>query len=176
MRLYCILFSKHNLTSSFMSLLRKTKACDSSRILIQLMLAKFLLDFTFLINNFVANLQNSVGCKIMAAFMHYFMLSTFTWFAVQALHLWLQLHMGVKTAIRHYILKVSISGWCELTSGFSAVSPDCEHLRFSDFLFLSPFPVPPIVVIIVLLIIGKYGERIVHTDDPEENVTMWVGK
>lgn len=172
MRLYCILFSKHNLTSSFMSLLRKTKACDSSRILIQLMLAKFLLDFTFLINNFVANLQNSVGCKIMAAFMHYFMLSTFTWFAVQALHLWLQLHMGVKTAIRHYILKVSISGWCELTSGFSAVDCDCEHLCFSDFLFLLPFPVPPIVVIIVLLIIGKYGERIIHTDDPEENVTM----
>lgn len=139
MRLYYILFSKHNLTSSFMSLLRTTKACDSSRILIQLSLAIFLLDFTFLINKFVANLQNSVGCEIMAAFMHYFMLSTFTWFAVQALHLWLQLYQGGKTVIQHYILKVSISGWGELASGIFAVSPDCEYFNRVSAIFLFHF-------------------------------------
>ncbi|TMS12474.1 Adhesion G-protein coupled receptor G4 [Larimichthys crocea] len=66
-------------------LLTKNKASLSTKMLINLVVAMFLLNFTFLINNFVASLKNSVGCKIMAAVMHYFMLATFTWFSVQGL-------------------------------------------------------------------------------------------
>lgn len=85
------------------------------------MVAIFLLNLTFLINHHVESLDNSVGCKIMAAVMHYFLLATFTWFAVQALHLCLQMNMGGKVEIRHYILKVSISSWGECVPLFSAV-------------------------------------------------------
>ncbi|KAF7656294.1 hypothetical protein LDENG_00043840, partial [Lucifuga dentata] len=92
-------------------LLRRAKANVSTMILIHLTAAMFLLNLTFLTNSWVANLNNSVGCKIMAAVMHYFMLSTFTWFAVEAFHLCLQLYKAGKFTIRHYLLKVSICSW-----------------------------------------------------------------
>ncbi|XP_031178232.2 adhesion G-protein coupled receptor G2-like [Sander lucioperca] len=127
-------------------LLRKTKASNATRILIHLVSAMCLLNFTFLINNFVANMKNSVGCKIMAALMHYFMLATFTWFAVQAFHLCLQIYTGGQIVIRRYILKVSIVSW-----------------------------VLPSVVVIVLLILGKYGEQVIHTNDSEQTAAMcWI--
>ncbi|XP_044025457.1 adhesion G-protein coupled receptor G2-like [Siniperca chuatsi] len=127
-------------------LLRRTKASKATRILIHLVSAMFLLNFTFLINSYVAKLKSTVVCKIMAAFMHYFMLATFTWFAAQAFHLWLQLYNGGKIAIHHYILKVSITTW-----------------------------VLPSVVAIVLLIIGKYGEQVIYTNDTKKNVAMcWI--
>ncbi|XP_045917370.1 adhesion G-protein coupled receptor G2-like [Micropterus dolomieu] len=125
---------------------REIKTSDTTWILIHLMSATFLLDFSFLINNYVANLNNTVGCTIMAAFMHYFLLATFTWFAIQAFHLWLQLYMGGKIVIRHYILKVSITAW-----------------------------VLPCVIGIILVIMGKYGEESVYTNDTKEKVSMcWI--
>ncbi|XP_033932365.1 adhesion G-protein coupled receptor G5-like isoform X1 [Pseudochaenichthys georgianus] len=128
------------------SLLRGTNASISTRILIYLVIALYLLNLSFLINNFVAKGGNAVGCKIMAATMHYSMLATFTWFAVQAFHLCLQLHVGGMVAIPHYILKVSIISWAL-----------------------------PAVVVTVLLILGKYGEQVIYTDNPEDNVAMcWI--
>lgn len=61
-------------------------------------------------------MTNPVACKIMAGAMHYSMLATFTWFAVKAVHLNLQLFMAGKTTISHYILKVSITSWGELAN------------------------------------------------------------
>lgn len=107
----CIIF--FNL---FISPHRRAKASKSTRILIQLVTAMFLLNLSFLVNNYVAKIKHTVGCKIMAAVMHYFMLATFTWFAVQAFHLCLQLYMEGKIVIRRYILKVCIISWGEYTS------------------------------------------------------------
>lgn len=90
-------------------------------MLINLVVAMFLLNFTFLINNFVASLKNSVGCKIMAAVMHYFMLATFTWFSVQAFHLCLQLYMMGKVVINRYLLKVCIISWGECRYLYSTI-------------------------------------------------------
>lgn len=107
------------MTCQFIFPHRKKKASKSTRILIHLVLAMFLLNLTFLINNYVAKLKSSVGCKIMAAVMHYSMLATFNWFAVQALHLCLQLYTGGQILIHRYILKVSIASWGEYTSFIS---------------------------------------------------------
>ncbi|KAM8726123.1 adhesion G-protein coupled receptor G5 [Acanthopagrus schlegelii] len=127
-------------------LLRRAKASTSTRILIQLVTAMFLLNLSFLVNNYVAKTKHTVGCKIMAAIMHYFMLATFTWFAVQAFHLCLQLYMEGKIVIRRYMLKVCIISW-----------------------------VLPSFIGIVLLIVGKYGEQVISTSDTEENVAMcWI--
>lgn len=127
-------------------LLRRAKASKSTRILIQLVTAMFLLNLSFLVNNYVAKIKHTVGCKIMAAVMHYFMLATFTWFAVQAFHLCLQLYMEGKIMIRRYILKVCIISW-----------------------------VLPSVIGIILLAVGKYGEQVISTSDTEENVAMcWI--
>ncbi|KAG7222698.1 hypothetical protein INR49_026307 [Caranx melampygus] len=80
-------------------LLRKGKATKATTILIHLVLAMFFLNFTFLTNNFVAKTKNDVGCKIMAALMHYFMLATLTLFAVQAFHICLQLYKVIPSII-----------------------------------------------------------------------------
>ncbi|TNN60637.1 Adhesion G protein-coupled receptor G3 [Liparis tanakae] len=127
-------------------LLRRTKATTATIILIHLVSAMFLLNLTFLINHFVAKLGNPWGCKIEAALMHYFMLTTFTWFAVQAFHLCLNLYHGGHIAIPHYILKVSIPSW-----------------------------VLPSVVAISLFSSGKYGDQVITTSDTEHNVTVcWI--
>eukprot|EP00064_Thunnus_orientalis_P021723 superscaffoldBa00006790_g21891 len=124
----------------------KTKTSKTTWLLIHLVSAMFLLNLTFLINSFVAKMKNSVGCKIMAAFMHYSLLATFTWFAVQAFHLCLQLYTGGNISIHRYILKVSVTSW-----------------------------VLPSVVVIVLFILGKYGEQVIHTDNTENNEAMcWI--
>ncbi|XP_027140306.1 adhesion G-protein coupled receptor G2 [Larimichthys crocea] len=126
-------------------LLTKNKASLSTKMLINLVVAMFLLNFTFLINNFVASLKNSVGCKIMAAVMHYFMLATFTWFSVQAFHLCLQLYMMGKVVINRYLLKVCIISW-----------------------------VLPGIFVIALLSTGKYGEQFINTDDNNGNAMCWI--
>ncbi|XP_075893583.1 adhesion G-protein coupled receptor G1-like [Nelusetta ayraudi] len=127
-------------------LLRKTKAVDSITLLIHLVLAVFFLDLTFLVNHHVESLDNSVGCKIMAAAMHYFLLATFMWFATQAFHLCLQLTVGGKVNIRHYLLRVSICSW-----GL------------------------PLVVVVALLSVGRYGAQDIDTSDTDQTVTMcWI--
>ncbi|XP_069017712.1 adhesion G-protein coupled receptor G5-like isoform X1 [Embiotoca jacksoni] len=127
-------------------IVRKTKAREVTKIFVHLVSAMLLLNFTFLINNIVAKLQSSVGCVIMAALMHYFMLATFTWFAVQALHLCMQLHAAGRIPISRYILKISVTSW-----------------------------VLPSVVVAIMLITGKYGEQVIYTDDPNNNVVMcWI--
>ncbi|XP_072219004.1 adhesion G-protein coupled receptor G2-like [Leuresthes tenuis] len=127
-------------------LLRKTKATETTSIFICLVLSMLLMNFAFLINNFVAEMKNTLGCKIMAAVMHCFMLATFTWFAAQGFHLSLQMYKGGQVVIKRYILKVLVT---------SMVSPS--------------------VVVITLFIIGKYGEVTIYTDDPEYSVAMcWI--
>lgn len=125
-------------------LLRKAKANKSTQILIQLVVAMFLLNLTFLTNNSVAQLKSPVGCKIMAAVMHYSMLATFTWFAVEALHLCLQLYMAGKVTVHRYILKVSVITWAL-----------------------------PSVVVIVLFILDKYGEQVIDTEAKDVTM-CWI--
>ncbi|XP_028997263.1 adhesion G-protein coupled receptor G5-like isoform X2 [Betta splendens] len=127
-------------------LMRRTKANKSTRMLIHLVAAMFLLNFTFLINNFVAQMKSSVGCTAMAALMHYFMLATFTWFAAQAFHLCLQLYTGGKIEVHRYMLKVSITSW-----------------------------VIPTVIGISLLATNKYGEQLIAVDNSTNPVAMcWI--
>ncbi|KAK7906962.1 hypothetical protein WMY93_015574 [Mugilogobius chulae] len=126
--------------------MRRARSSNSTQILIHLVVAMFLLVFSFLINDFVAKTKNAVGCKIMAASMHYFMLSTFTWFAVHAFHLCLQLYSGGKIQIQRYVLKVSVVSW-----------------------------VLPGIIAVVLLSVGKYGEVSINTDNPATGVSMcWL--
>lgn len=108
----------------FFSPHRRSKAIDSITLLIHLVVAIFFLDLTFLVNHHVESLGNSVGCKIMAAVMHYFLLATFMWFATQAFHLCLQLTVAGQVNIRHYVLRVSLGSWGECTSLSSFVCPD----------------------------------------------------
>uniref|UniRef100_A0A8C8DIS0 G-protein coupled receptors family 2 profile 2 domain-containing protein n=1 Tax=Oryzias sinensis TaxID=183150 RepID=A0A8C8DIS0_9TELE len=124
-------------------LIRKTKPNISTVLFIHLVTALLLLNFTFLINDLVANLNNPTGCEAIAFLMHYFMLVTFTWFAVHAFHLCLQMYMGSNVTIKRYVLKVSVTSWT-LPSIFG----------------------------IVFLITKKYGELRIYTSDSEKITKM----
>ncbi|XP_023647989.2 adhesion G-protein coupled receptor G5-like [Paramormyrops kingsleyae] len=126
-------------------ILRKAKSNSASKILINLFVAMFLLDLTFLSNEWITSLGNLTGCKIMGAFMHYSLLSTFNWFAIEALHLCLHLVGALKLDISHYVLKMCFVGWAL-----------------------------PALVVIILLCLGKYGQQTASFGQ-SSNVTMcWI--
>ncbi|XP_059368142.1 adhesion G-protein coupled receptor G2 isoform X3 [Carassius carassius] len=115
-------------------LMRKVKTTDSMHVLINLFVALFLLNVAFLSNEYVARAEDITACKVMAGFMHYCLLSSFTWFAVEAFHLCLQMAKHSVT-IKHYIIKISVVGWA-----------------------------PPALVVSIIYVLGKYGEQTIKTD------------
>ncbi|XP_048063648.1 adhesion G-protein coupled receptor G2 isoform X2 [Megalobrama amblycephala] len=115
-------------------LLRKVKATNSAHVLMNLFFALFLLNVAFLTNEYVARANSHNACKLMAAFMHYCLLASFTWFAVEALHLCLQMARQ-SVVIKHYILKISVIGW-----------------------------VPPALIVSILFVLSKYGEQTIRTE------------
>ncbi|XP_058611398.1 adhesion G-protein coupled receptor G4 isoform X2 [Onychostoma macrolepis] len=115
-------------------LMRRVKATDSLRVLINLFVALFLLNVAFLSNEYVARTKDITACRVMAGFMHYCLLSSFTWFAVEAFHLCLQM-AKYSVTIKHYIIKISVIGWA-----------------------------PPALVVCVIYALGQYGEQTITTD------------
>nr|XP_003466433.1 adhesion G-protein coupled receptor G2 isoform X1 [Cavia porcellus] len=82
-----------------------------SKILIQLCAALLLLNLAFLLDSWIA-LYNTRGlCISVAAFLHYFLLVSFTWMGLEAFHMYLALVKVFNTYIRRYILKFCIVGW-----------------------------------------------------------------
>jgi len=77
-----------------------------------LFLALFLLNLAFLSNEYIARAKSPGACRVIAGFMHFSLLASFSWFAVEALHLCLQMARH-SIVIKHYILKLSVAGWGE---------------------------------------------------------------
>uniref|UniRef100_A0A3P9Q8R7 G-protein coupled receptors family 2 profile 2 domain-containing protein n=1 Tax=Poecilia reticulata TaxID=8081 RepID=A0A3P9Q8R7_POERE len=83
---------------------------EAVKILMNLFVALFFLNLCFLVNESIAKLKVSAACVAMAAALHYSMLATFTWFFMQALHLYLNLHQ-ISTDIKYYMCKICSTGW-----------------------------------------------------------------
>ncbi|KAM6917354.1 adhesion G-protein coupled receptor G2-like [Lycodopsis pacificus] len=90
-------------------LIRKGKASQATKILMNLFAAMFTLNLSFLVNESIAELGNFGTCVAVAAVMHYTMLATCSWFFIEALHLYLNLW---KTPTdKHYMAKICATGW-----------------------------------------------------------------
>ncbi|XP_062379452.1 adhesion G protein-coupled receptor G3-like isoform X2 [Sardina pilchardus] len=127
-------------------LLRKAKSSQAIQILMNLFTALFLLNLTFLSNESVANMGSNIGCIAIATLMHYSMLSTFTWFALQALHLYLRLvRMSNTKDVKNYMLKMCIPAW-----------------------------VCPAVVVITLAALNKYTLVTIKTSSGFQSKTCWI--
>ncbi|XP_035608272.1 adhesion G protein-coupled receptor G3-like [Oncorhynchus keta] len=132
-------------TALFMQFaMSKTKSSQATKILVNLFVAKFFLNLTFLTNETIAGMGSYVACVIIAAVMHYSMLSTFTWFLIEAVHLFLQLKKRTAN-IKHYMLKIYVVGW-----------------------------VLPALVVIVLLGLQKYTFMSIQTDDGKSVKMCWI--
>ncbi|XP_035846784.1 adhesion G-protein coupled receptor G2 isoform X2 [Sander lucioperca] len=83
-----------------------------SKILIQLCLALLLLNLVFLVDAWLALYPDAVGlCISTAWFLHYFLLVTFTWMGLEAIHMYLAIVKVFNSYISHYMLKFSLVGW-----------------------------------------------------------------
>ncbi|KAM3869195.1 adhesion G-protein coupled receptor G2-like [Diretmus argenteus] len=83
-----------------------------SKILIQLCLALLLLNLVFLVDAWLALYPDAVGlCISTAWFLHYFLLASFTWMGLEAIHMYLALVKVFNNYISHYMLKFSLVGW-----------------------------------------------------------------
>ncbi|XP_074517458.1 adhesion G-protein coupled receptor G2-like [Sebastes fasciatus] len=125
-------------------LIRKVKASQATKILMNLFVAMLTLNLSFLVNESIAKLGNFGACVAVAAVMHYTMLATITWFFVEALHLFLILRK-LPTDVKHYMTKICITGW-----------------------------VTPAVVVIALLASGQYDYMVIYTDDGNSAKMCWI--
>ncbi|XP_045918879.1 adhesion G-protein coupled receptor G2-like isoform X2 [Micropterus dolomieu] len=125
-------------------LIRKGKASQATKILINLFVAMFTLNLSFLTNESIANLGNFGACVTIAAVMHYTLLATFTWFFMEALHLFFNLWKH-PSEIKHYMMKICVAGW-----------------------------VTPAVVVIALLASGKYDYLVINTSDGNAAKMCWI--
>ncbi|XP_031664884.1 mucin-5AC isoform X2 [Oncorhynchus kisutch] len=83
-----------------------------SKILIQLCMALLFLNLVFLVDAWLALYPDAVGlCISTAWFLHYFLLASFTWMGLEAVHMYLALVKVFNTYIKRYMLKFSLVGW-----------------------------------------------------------------
>ncbi|MGH0171182.1 UNVERIFIED_CONTAM: hypothetical protein FKN15_060647 [Acipenser sinensis] len=100
-------------------LARNPKQDHSTTIHVCLSAALYLLNMSFLLNEWLANMNQNGVCKAIAILMHYFLLCCFSWMAVEAIHLYLLMVKVFNTYIRHYIAKLSLFGWGKSTDDLS---------------------------------------------------------
>ncbi|XP_043088279.1 adhesion G-protein coupled receptor G2-like isoform X4 [Puntigrus tetrazona] len=91
-------------------LLRKAKSNQATKILMNMFVSLFLLNASFLSNESVANTQDNAACVFIALLLHYSMLASFTWFFIQALHMYLWL-IRQNVTITNYMRKITVLGW-----------------------------------------------------------------
>ncbi|XP_073686813.1 adhesion G-protein coupled receptor G2 [Garra rufa] len=83
-----------------------------SKILIHLCFALLFLNLVFLLDSWLALYKDAVGlCISTAFFLHYFLLVSFTWMGLEALHMYLAIVKVFNNFMSKYMLKFSLVGW-----------------------------------------------------------------
>ncbi|XP_057705639.1 adhesion G-protein coupled receptor G2 [Corythoichthys intestinalis] len=82
-----------------------------SKILINLSVALLGLNMLFLVDSWLASFSNYSLCIVTAVALHYFLLASFTWMALEAIHMYFALVKVFNTYVPAYILKFCAIGW-----------------------------------------------------------------
>uniref|UniRef100_A0A671LU90 G-protein coupled receptors family 2 profile 2 domain-containing protein n=1 Tax=Sinocyclocheilus anshuiensis TaxID=1608454 RepID=A0A671LU90_9TELE len=94
----------------FLCFNRKAKSNQATKILMNMFVALCLLNASFLSNESIANTEDNAACVFIALVLHYSMLASFTWFFIQALHMYLWL-IRQNVTITNYMRKITVLGW-----------------------------------------------------------------
>ncbi|KAM4605953.1 uncharacterized protein adgrg2a [Polymixia lowei] len=92
---------------SFQKLLRDIPA----KILVQLCLSLLFLNLLFLLDSWLALYSSTELCISTGFFLHYFLLTSFTWAGLEALHMYLSIVKVFTPYLSRYMLKFSLLGW-----------------------------------------------------------------
>uniref|UniRef100_A0A3B3BHK1 Adhesion G protein-coupled receptor G4b n=1 Tax=Oryzias melastigma TaxID=30732 RepID=A0A3B3BHK1_ORYME len=82
-----------------------------SKILMNLAAALLGLSMLFLLNSWLSSFSNYGVCITTAAALHYFLLASFTWMGLEAVHMYFALVKVFNTYVPFYILKFCAVGW-----------------------------------------------------------------
>lgn len=119
---------------------RKLRRDIPAKILVQLCGSLLLLNLLFLLDSWLAQHPSSGLCISTAFFLHYFLLTSFTWAGLEALHMYLSVVQVFLPYLSRYMLKVSLIGWGEEHSRRPEALQDCSSeftsCSLQDFLFL----------------------------------------
>ncbi|XP_051578001.1 adhesion G protein-coupled receptor G3 [Myxocyprinus asiaticus] len=92
-------------------LLQRKKQCEHSVIIhVQLTGSLFLLHMSFLCSVWFSSKRDEV-CQFFGLVLHWCLLATFTWTAIEGFHLYLLLVRVFNIYIKRYLLKLSLVGW-----------------------------------------------------------------
>ncbi|XP_068596782.1 adhesion G-protein coupled receptor G2 [Brachionichthys hirsutus] len=92
----------------------KLRKDNPSKILINLSAALLGLNMVFLLNSWLASFSSYSLCIVTAATLHYFLLASFTWMGLEAVHMYHALVKVFNIYIPSYILKFCVAGWVSL--------------------------------------------------------------
>ncbi|XP_069468904.1 adhesion G-protein coupled receptor G4 [Ambystoma mexicanum] len=84
---------------------------NPSKILMNLCTALLMLNLIFLLNNWLSSFNNYGLCISAAVLLHYFLLVSFTWMGLEAVHMYFALVKVFNVYIPNYILKFCAVGW-----------------------------------------------------------------
>lgn len=90
---------------------RKLRRDYPSKILINLSAALLGLSMLFLLDSWLSSFSNYSLCIATAATLHYFLLASFTWMGLEAVHMYLALVKVFNIYVPSYILKLCAVGW-----------------------------------------------------------------
>uniref|UniRef100_A0AAX7VDH0 Adhesion G protein-coupled receptor G3 n=1 Tax=Astatotilapia calliptera TaxID=8154 RepID=A0AAX7VDH0_ASTCA len=90
---------------------RKLRQDVSMKVHINLVIALMLLNLHFLPSQAAAAGSSSGLCLYMALLLHYSLLATFSWMALEGFHLYLLLVKVFNIYVKKYLLKLSVVGW-----------------------------------------------------------------
>lgn len=90
---------------------RKLRSHNPAKILINLCIAIAATDLIFLAGQQEYALQSEVGCKVVAAFLHFFLLSAMCWMLVEAYYMYVALIQVFNSHISLFMLKSLTVGW-----------------------------------------------------------------
>ncbi|XP_062858544.1 adhesion G-protein coupled receptor G6 [Trichomycterus rosablanca] len=82
-----------------------------SKILMNLCTSLLFLNMVFLLDGWLASYEMQGLCIAVAALLHFFLLTSFTWMGLESIHMYIALVKVFNTYIRRYILKFCIVGW-----------------------------------------------------------------
>lgn len=90
---------------------RKLRRDYPSKILINLSAALLGMSMLFLVDSWLSSFSNYGLCIATAATLHYFLLASFTWMGLEAVHMYLALVKVFNIYVPSYILKFCAVGW-----------------------------------------------------------------
>ncbi|XP_074054726.1 adhesion G-protein coupled receptor G1 isoform X2 [Macrotis lagotis] len=90
---------------------RRKKRDYTIKVHMNLLLSVFFLDLSFLLSEPMALLENEMGCRTSAIFLHFSLLACLTWMGIEGYNLYRLVVEVFSTYVHGYLVKLCLVGW-----------------------------------------------------------------